>query len=77
MLETYKQVAKAVAEKVRAADAEATDFDVRGMPVEGLAKVRHVGTWAVRKEIVDYHKYVQANMMSINVSTRQSAVKAL
>lgn len=50
----------------------AVDFDVQQMPKEGLAKLRHVGGWAFRKELEKARRYMRANMFSLHSETRQS-----
>jgi len=53
MMEVYKEAVRCVAEKVQgAAISEPASFDVKGMPNEGLAKVRHVGAWTIRKVVL-------------------------
>lgn len=48
------------------------NFDVEQMPKEGLAKLRHVGGWAFRKELEKARRYMRANMFSLSSVTRQS-----
>ena len=48
------------------------NFDVSGMPSEGLAKLRHVGGWAVRKELERCRRFIRQNMYSQNAATRQN-----
>ncbi|KAJ7369766.1 hypothetical protein OS493_036552 [Desmophyllum pertusum] len=48
------------------------NFNVPDMPKEGLAKLRHVGGWAVRKELERARRYMRANMFSLSSETRQN-----
>lgn len=78
MMEVYKEVVQCVADKgQRATISEPATFDVKGMPSEGLAKVRHVGAWAIRKVVSDHHKYVRSNMATTNKSTHSSVFRRL
>ena len=43
------------------------------MPGEGLAKIRHIGAWAIGKVITNHQKYVRVSMTSTNKETRASA----
>lgn len=45
------------------------------MPVEGLAKVRHVGAWAIRKVLDQKRKYAKEHVYSTNLATRDNARK--
>ena len=47
-------------------------FKVSDMPVQGLAKIRYVGGWAVGKVLEACRKYVRDNMFSFVQSTRES-----
>ncbi|CAH3171356.1 unnamed protein product [Porites lobata] len=52
MTETYKEVVKCVADKVhRVSISDPAAFDVKSMCSEGLAKVCHVGAWAIRRVV--------------------------
>lgn len=53
-------------------ETEEVNFNVSEMPVEGLAKLRHVVGWAVRKELERCRRYVRENMFSQSTDTRQS-----
>ena len=53
---------------------EHVNFDVSGMPSEGLAKLRHVGGWAVRKELKRCRRFIRQNMYSQNAVTRQNVI---
>lgn len=78
MIEVYKEVVKSIADIVQqTAIREPIHFDVRGMPGEGLAKIRHIGAWAVRKVLTSHQKYVRVNMTSTNQATRTSAIRRL
>ena len=76
MIEVYKEVVKSVADIVQeTAIREPIHFDVRGMPGEGLAKIRHIDAWAMRKVITSHQKCVRVNMTSTNETTRTSATR--
>ena len=73
MVEVYKEVTKSIADKVQTATiSEPPTFDVKGMPAEGLAKIRHIGAWAIRKVVTNQQRYIRANMMTSNESTHCS-----
>ena len=60
-----KEVVRCISEKFqRAAVSEPAAFNVKDMPSEGQAKVRHVGAWAIRKVANDHHKYVRSNKVT-------------
>lgn len=48
------------------------NFNVRDMPMQGLAKLRHVGGWAFRKELEKARRYMRENMFSLSSFTRQN-----
>ena len=76
--ETYKEVVKCVADKVhRVSISEPAAFDVKSMSSEGLAKVRHVGAWAIRRVVGDHQKYVQSNLVTKNRSTHDSVFRRM
>ena len=78
MTETYKEVVKCVADKVhRVSISEPAAFDVKSMSSEGLAKVRHVGAWAIRRVVRDHQKYVQSNLVTKNRSTHDSVFRRM
>lgn len=52
-------------------ETDQLNFNVAEMPVEGLAKLRHVGGWAVRKELERCRRYIRENMFSQSTDTRQ------
>lgn len=56
---------------------QAIPVDVRSMPSEGLAKVRHVGAWAIRKVLSNQRKYVRDNLATTVLRTRQSVNECL
>ena len=51
-------------------ESETIPFDVSAMPSEGLAKLRHVGAWAIRKILEESRRYVRNNMLSQSPQTR-------
>ena len=51
-------------------------FNVLEMPPEGLAKLRYVGSWAVRKELEHCCRFICENVYSHSPSTRQSVLIA-
>lgn len=55
---------------------EQVDFNVSEMPVEGLAKLRHVGGWAIRKEHERCRRHIRQNMFSQSTETRQRVLMA-
>ncbi|KAL9967257.1 hypothetical protein ACROYT_G025442 [Oculina patagonica] len=57
-------------------ESEEVNFSVSDMPPEGLAKLRHVGGWAVRKELECYRKFIRQNVYSQSTSTRSSVAIA-
>ncbi|KAK3729735.1 hypothetical protein QZH41_011203, partial [Actinostola sp. cb2023] len=77
LLEVYKTFVNYIAEKVKNQinPQEPTPFNVRAMPIEGLAKLRHVGAWAVRSVVLHLRKYVHDNISS-HISTTRSSVMA-
>ena len=78
MTETYKEVVKCVADKVhRVSTSEPAAVDVKSMCSEGLAKVRHVGAWAIRRVVRDHQKYVQSNLVTKNRSTHDSVFRRM
>ena len=73
MMEVYKEVVAAAVQKVRREETLApVPFNVREMSMEGLAKVRYVGAWAIRKVLNKEIKYVRVNMLSTNATTQES-----
>lgn len=56
---------------------QAIPVDVRNMPSEGLAKVRHVSAWAIKKVLSNQRKYVRDNLATTILSTRQSVNERL
>lgn len=57
-------------------ETEELNFTVSEMPVEGLAKLRHVAGWAVRKELERCRRYIRQNMFSQLNETRQNVFAA-
>lgn len=49
---------------VQQQQTECVALSMSEMPVEGLAKIRHVGGWAVRKELERCRRYIRTNMFS-------------
>lgn len=54
---------------VQQQQTECVALSMSEMPVEGLAKIRHVGGWAVRKELERCRRYIRTNMFSSQEST--------
>lgn len=54
---------------------EPAAFDVKSMSSEGLAKVRHVGTWTIQRVVRDHQKYVESNLVTRNRSTHDSVFR--
>ncbi|KAL9975411.1 hypothetical protein ACROYT_G012571 [Oculina patagonica] len=52
-------------------ETEEINFKVSEMPIEGLAKLRHVAGWAVRKELERCRRYIRDNMFSQTPETRR------
>ena len=42
------------------------------MPSEGLARLRYVGAWSIKKVLSNQRKYVRDNLATTTLSTRQS-----
>ena len=55
---------------------ETVNFSVSDMPSEGLAKLRHVGGWAIRKELERSCRFIRQNVYSQSAITRQSVTIA-
>ena len=53
-------------------ETEELNFRVSDMLVEGLAKLRHVSGWAIRKELEHCRWYIGQNMHSQSRETRQN-----
>ena len=65
MVVVYKKVVETAANQIRVKEASgAVEFDVKAMEVEGLAKVRYVGAWAVRKVLDNKRKYAKEHVYS-------------
>lgn len=72
MVEIYKTVVSTVVKLAK--ERETTDpvnFNVKEMPAEGLAKLRYVGAWAIRKVLNNEKKYVRDNIASSVAHTQQ------
>ena len=77
MLEVYKEVVAAVVEKVKQKDESSpVMFNVREMAAEGLAKLRYVGVWAVRKVLNKLMQFVKLHMSSTVPSTQLAVTKS-
>ena len=77
-METYKFLIHKIAEMFSSdtvEDEQNLTGGLDGMPVKGLAKIRHVGGWAVRKVLEHWRRYVRTNMHSTVPATR-TGVKA-
>ena len=53
-------------------ESEQINFRVCEMPVEGLAKLRHVAGWAIRKELERCRRHIRQNIYSQSSETRQN-----
>ena len=74
MVVVYKKVVETAANQIRVKEASgAVEFDVKAMEVEGSAKVRYVGAWAVRKVLDNKRKYAKEHVYSANQSTVETA----
>ena len=72
-LDTFSLFIRHLASKVdRRHETEELNFSVSEMPVEGLAKLRHVGGWSIRKELERSRRYIRENMFSQSSERRQS-----
>ena len=70
MMEKYKEVVKCVADKVhRESISEPAAFHVKGTSSESLAKVSHVGAWAIRRVLRDHQNYVPANQVTKQINS--------
>lgn len=77
MVEVYKKVVSAAMEKMKKEEAtHPVHFDVKEMPIEGLAKLRYVGAWAVRSVLNKHSRYVNANMTSTAPNTQKMVAKS-
>ena len=72
-LRLFELFVHAVTEAVeRQHSTSRVDFDVSEMPAPGLAKLRHVGGWAFRKELERARRYLRSmHMFSPSSETRQ------
>lgn len=76
MMNVYKRVVGAVAAIVANKEASSpVNIDVKEMPIEGLAKVRH-GGWAVKQVVTQKTKYAKENLFSLNRKTNKSACES-
>jgi hypothetical protein len=73
-LDLYAHLVHVIADKVSAnhENDQITSLNVTEIPLEGLAKVRHVGGWVFRKESERRRKYVRDNMFSLDPTTKKS-----
>ena len=68
-LNLFEDFVHSVSDKVvRKVQTSAINFNVTEMPSQGLAKLRHVGGWAIRKD----GRYIRTNMFYLSSETRQS-----
>lgn len=73
MIRVYKRVVQAAADTVTAKIASTPiRFNVKEMPAEGLAKVRYVGAWSVKKVVDNRRKHAKDNLLSLNPVTCKS-----
>lgn len=48
-------------------DTEEVNLSPSDMPSKGLAKVRHVGRWAIRKELEHSHRFIcSKGLLTVN-----------
>ena len=74
MIRVYKQVVQATVDTVTAKIASTPIcFNVKEMPAEGLAKVRYVGAWSVKKVVDNRRKHAKDNLLPLNPVTYKSA----
>jgi len=74
MINVYKKVIEAATATVASREASSPlNLNVKEMPIEGLAKVRHVGAWAVKQVLNQKSKYAKENLFSLNQKTYESA----
>ena len=72
MVEVYKTNIHTAAKQIKERESIAPiEFNVKAMASEGLAKLRHVGAWAVRKVLNSELKYVRDNIASPSNHTQQ------
>ena len=72
-LNLFEDFVHSVSDKVvRKIQTSAINFNVTEMPSQGLAKLRHVGGWAIRKELERSRRYIRTNMFYLSSETRQS-----
>ena len=63
MINVHKKVIEAATATVASREASSSlNINVKEMPIEGLAKVRHVGAWAVRQVVNLKSKYANENL---------------
>lgn len=73
MIRVYKRVVQAAADTVTDKIASTPiRFKVEEMPAEGLAKVRYVGAWSVKKVVDNRRKHAKDNLLSLNPVTYKS-----
>ena len=72
-IRVYKRVVQAAADTVTAKIASTPiRFNVKEMPAKGLAEVRYVGVWSVRKVLNNRRKHAKDNSLSLNPVTYKS-----
>ncbi len=72
MVEIFKIIVSTVVRLTNERDAaDPVYLNVREMPAEGLAKLRYVGAWAIKKVLDHEMKYVRDNIMSAVSRTQQ------
>lgn len=72
-MELFEKFIHAVADAIdREHNTADIIFNVSEMHAEGLAKLRHVGAWAFRKELERSRRYLRNNMFSMNTDTRNN-----
>ena len=67
----FEQLLLALGDKMSDERNGSVPFKVSDMPVQGLAKLRYVGGWAVRKVLETCRKYVHDNIFSSVQKTRE------
>ena len=72
-IRVYKRVVQAAADTVTAKIASTPiRIKVKEMPAKGLAEVRYVGAWSVRKVLNNRRKHAKDNSLSLNPVTYKS-----
>ena len=74
MINVYKKVLEEATATVASREASSPlTINVKEMPIEGIAKVRHVGARAVKQVVNQMAKYAKENVLSLNPKTYQAA----